>query len=380
VVKLGCVFFYLLFLGQTSLAQNRCAYIFSADPNINLVIERLAHLRLTIDVAQVRGVNSPSLWSLQHDYELKEQRLARYLETTQMMSKAELLSKIGIAIKRLQGLRETSDLQTDVARDREAMQIHEKVVTGEQLIFQDVLPGEFLMGDKKIHTEITKPFALSATLTTQAVWREIVQSAKARFPGQFDDLNPAPSFHRGELRPVEQVSIYDVRQWVDALNSLSVADDPVVQKIIPHHLRGDIYSLPTEAEWEFTVTQRGLIKSNFYFGDATGELGKYAWFNGNSDGKTHDVAGLEPLLVGESRFYDLLGNVQEYVSDLYATDLQGGKDPQGAVGAIHSMLPVTRGGDAHDYPQFLHSRYRYSNPPYFRWRWVGFRLARRRSI
>jgi formylglycine-generating enzyme required for sulfatase activity len=65
--------------------------------------------------------------------------------------------------------------------------------------------------------------------------------------------------------------------------------------------------LPTEAEWEYAA--RGGTSERYY-----DSLSSIAWYEDNSDGHPHAVAGKEPNAYG---LYDMLGNVYEWAFDRY---------------------------------------------------------------
>ena len=75
---------------------------------------------------------------------------------------------------------------------------------------------------------------------------------------------------------------------------------------------GIFFRLPTEAEWEYAC--RAGSTSIYPFGDDGKDLGKYAWFKGNSKDKYHKVGQKLPNAWG---LYDMLGNVSEWTLDQY---------------------------------------------------------------
>jgi formylglycine-generating enzyme required for sulfatase activity len=244
------------------------------------------------------------------------------------------------------------------------------------MVFHTVAPGKFMMGEvgKQIETEITKPFQMAATQTTQIVWRKVALRAKERFPGKYDALNADPSRFEGDLRPVEQISWEDIQLWLSALNELAVSGDVVVEVAMPGHKPGEIYRLPTEAEWEFVVRARGEAPGKYHFGENEKDLADFAWFGGNSEHQTHPVAQKKPLVVDGQEFYDMHGNVSEWMHDWYGINLQGGIDPRGPDGG--DAYAMRGGGWSDGAPSILRSGCRSVGMPDSRYAFGGFRLVR----
>ncbi len=125
---------------------------------------------------------------------------------------------------------------------------------------------------------------------------------------------------------------------------------------------GVFYRLPTEAEWEYAA--RAGSKQAYFFGDKPDKLKEYAWFEENSDGRTHPVGGKKPNPWG---LYDMYGNVSEWTMDQYIPDyyvqLKGSTavDP---VAIPENLYPHTlRGGSFADGPASLRSANREASNP-----------------
>ena len=120
---------------------------------------------------------------------------------------------------------------------------------------------------------------------------------------------------------------------------------------------GRYYRLPTEAEWEYAC--RAGTTTAYSFGADPSQLGEFAWFDENSDGKYQPVGKKKPNPWG---LYDMHGNVAEWVLDQYVPDayaLQAGaaaKDP--LVIPLAEYPRLVRGGGWDDPAVMLRSAVR----------------------
>ena len=189
---------------------------------------------------------------------------------------------------------------------------------------------------------ITEPFYLGKYEVTQEQWVAV--------------MGTNPSHFKGARRPVENVSWYDVKQFIKKLNEMEKTEK---------------YRLPTEAEWEYAARAGG--KRSYCFGDNLGDLDLCMWFYTNSNAKTHDVGELKPSIWG---FYDMHGNVWEWCSDWYGFDYYSKspeKDPQGPGGGT---LKIERGGGWDSLPYACRSAYRNGLFPHQKNSALGFRVVR----
>lgn len=155
--------------------------------------------------------------------------------------------------------------------------------------FRWIAPGSFMMGaggddDEAYEDErpprrvaITRGFWLADTPCTQAMWAAV--------------LGENPSYFRGAMRPVENVSAKDVDAFVARV--AEYAD----------------FRLPSEAEWEYAC-RAGTETARH------GRIDDIAWYDKNSGMKTHDVGRKLPNAWG---LYDMLGNVWEWTADSFGT-------------------------------------------------------------
>ena len=195
---------------------------------------------------------------------------------------------------------------------------------------------------------LTKAFYMQTTEVTQEQWEAVMGS------------NPSHFFNCPTC-PVENVSWYDAQSYITKMN-----------------LRGEgIYSLPTEAQWEYAA--RAGSTTAFYNGGITvSDLGDdpnldaIGWYYINSDDKTHSVAGKAPNAWG---LYDMSGNVYEWCQDYYANYSSSAEtDP---TGPSSGWLRVFRGGSwnavAFDCTSACRNGQDPNTSPY---NFLGFRLVR----
>jgi formylglycine-generating enzyme required for sulfatase activity len=97
-------------------------------------------------------------------------------------------------------------------------------------------------------------------------------------------------------RPVINVNLYNARAYCEWLSEQT----------------GNNYELPTEIQWEYAC--RAGSTGKYCFGDDVNQLVNYAWYDKNSEGKTHPVGEKLPNAFG---VYDMHGNVWEWIADIY---------------------------------------------------------------
>jgi formylglycine-generating enzyme required for sulfatase activity len=149
--------------------------------------------------------------------------------------------------------------------------------------------GEFEMGsdhgepsEQPVHTvKITNGYYMGIYEVTQEQYQKVMSTNPSEFKGD-DNL------------PVDTVSWDDSVEFCKNLS----------QK------EGKTYRLPTEAEWEYAC--RAGTTSKYSFGDSESQLVDYAWYDQNSDEKTHPVGTLKPNAWG---LYDMHGNLAEWCLD-----------------------------------------------------------------
>ena len=128
-----------------------------------------------------------------------------------------------------------------------------------------------------------------------------------------------PSVHKGDNRPVENVSWDDCQAFIRKLNALT----------------GRKFRLPTEAEWEYAA--RGGNQSIGYKYAGSSSIDDVAWYGDNSG--TYYVGQKSSNELG---LYDMSGNVWEWCQDWYTPyDSSRQSNPSGPTSG---SMRVYRGG------------------------------------
>lgn len=205
--------------------------------------------------------------------------------------------------------------------------------------------GSFQMGDnfgesdeKPVHEVVLSNYYIGETQVTQALWKAV--------------MGDNPSHWKGDSLPVEQVSWNDCHEFIKQLNKKT----------------GEIFRLPTEAEWEYAA--RGGRDSQGFLYIGSNFIGEVAWYDVNSDSKTHPV---KQMAANELGLYDMSGNVWEWCQDWYGGYGSSAQtNPQGPSSGSYRVL---RGGSWSNGAQRCRLAYRNNFSPSESYYYIGFRLA-----
>lgn len=158
--------------------------------------------------------------------------------------------------------------------------------------------GSFMMGsengvywEKPIHKVTLSGFWMDKYEVTNEKYLVFCKLSGYSFPfGIWQEMVIADN---KALRPVSVISWLNAKAYTDWLKA----------------------HLPTEAQWEYAC--RAGSTTEYYFGDNSGELNEHAWYQDNSNDRTHKIGVKKPNKWG---LYDMYGNIQEYCLDWYGEE------------------------------------------------------------
>ena len=219
--------------------------------------------------------------------------------------------------------------------------------------FSWIPAGSFFMGSTEAQTRevlrtcIRGPFPCSASAFENERPRRLVTIRSGFWMGRFEvtqgqyesvmGTNPSKFRHCGKDCPVEQVLWKEAKEFIRRLNDQN---------------DGFIYSLPTEAEWEYAA--RAGTTTHFAFGNSLNSTqanfdGRQYLFGGEFKGPflemTRTVGSYKPNAWG---LFDMHGNVHEWVEDLL-TDGYAKLPNDGSPNTTTGSFRVVRGGSWWDH-------------------------------
>ncbi len=216
------------------------------------------------------------------------------------------------------------------------------------IVFVRIPPGTFTMGSAEgdpLARDAKKP---AHQVTLSEFWISKYPITNEQYRRVRPDHQES-KVEAGDL-PVTWIRRYDARKFCEQLG----------------------YRLPTEAEWEYAA--RAGTETPWSFGADDSEIGRYAWYEANSEDRVHPVGTREPNPWG---LYDMHGNVWEWVDDEYqAYSAEPQTNPATPRDSWSSAVALVRGGSYRDRSGGLRSAYRGRFVSEVRNRYLGFRCVR----
>lgn len=219
--------------------------------------------------------------------------------------------------------------------------------------------GSFLMGnpgttdagsDEYPQHEVTidYEFWIGKFEITQEQWEAVFEGWDFGFEGK-------PN------RPAENISWNDVQAFINSINKNEM---------------GDLWRLPSEAEWEY-VAKAGGNGPGFWWGEDFdySEIGNYAWINMNSV-ETHNVGTTMGGISNPLGIWDLEGNVWEWCQDWYQPNYSGAPE-DGSAWEKSGTQRVIRGSSFYQGARQCLPNLRSMLEPHIKYNNVGFRLVRK---
>ena len=222
----------------------------------------------------------------------------------------------------------------------------------QEVWFKRIEPGTFTMGSPSYEKGHSGAETEHQVKLRKAYYMAVFETTQGQYKG-ITEKNPAKYF--GETRPVEQISYDDLRGSKKGANW--PADREVDKKSFFGKLMakaGNLYDLPTEAQWEYacragktTALNNGTNLSSENEDENLNKLGRYSYNTNDGKGYYEEHTDVGSYLPNDWGLYDCHGNVTEWCLDWYADNL--GSDPvKEPKGPDTGNFRVIRGGSYTD--------------------------------
>ena len=255
----------------------------------------------------------------------------------------------------------------------------------DELWLKRIEPGTFTMGSPEDELGRYSNEVQHQVTLTKAYYIGVFEMTQK----QFDYIKGwNRSYYQGDTRPVETVSYNDIRGTNEG--SSWPKNHGVDEKSFLGRLRkraGNIFDLPTEAQWEYacragttTALNSGKNLSKEYECNEMAEVGRYRYNReDNKGGYSYAHTKVGSYLPNAWGLYDMHGNVYEWCLDWYEKDIgYAATDPKGPATGSYRVL---RGGSWFEDADYCRSAYRDSYSPsyghnnYGYYIYLGFRIA-----
>jgi formylglycine-generating enzyme required for sulfatase activity len=222
--------------------------------------------------------------------------------------------------------------------------------SGIQLEMVWIPNGSFIMGSPSGESGRDDDEGPQTNVRLEGFWMGRYEVTQAQYQAI---MGTNPSDFSGANNPVERVSWNRAMEFSRKLSERT----------------GENYTLPTEAQWEYAC--RAGTTSAYYFGNDSGQLENYAWFDSKYGGTTHPVGQKQPNGWG---LYDMHGNVWEWCLSLYRPYPYSETDGRNSE-SYTSSARVLRGGSRGSNPENCRSAGRGRNAPARGVDGLGFRVV-----